>query len=451
MLRYVTGGLPALVLAVVAARADDAGRVNGRVVDANGRPVAGATVAATWLADVDQPLRPIAGTTTDDQGRFSLERPPTQSDQAVMAIARDGTSGGAAVVSEKSPRESLAIRLGPMAEVRGRFTCTEKGEPPVGTNLYLILKPGKNRLIAHRSRGSEFILKAPVGEYDLVGHGSFIDFEIANRAVAVKTGLNDLGAIDLKLKPLARLYGKPTPPWHVTDVRGLPHGKSTTLADFKGKWVVLDFWGYWCHPCVGISLPSWVQFAADHEADRDKFAILAFHDPQAESFADLDAKLAPLVRSSWGGKPLPFPILLDSTGATVERFGVERFPTALLIDPEGCLVRTDEADVETYLAGKLAPVPIERRIAHALERVIPLSTEGLTLAELADVLGGVTRLRIDLDEAELKAAGASRDVAVAPHTGSMSLRDWLDLALRPHNLAFVADADGLRIVRKAGS
>jgi thiol-disulfide isomerase/thioredoxin len=450
MLRQVAGGLPALVLAVVAARADDAGRVSGRVVDADGRPVAGADVAATWLADVDQPLRPIAGVKTDAQGRFSLERPAIPGDQAVMAIAPDGASGGAAVASEKGPGGPLAIRLGPMAEVRGRFTCSESGEPPVGTNLYLSLKPGKNRLIAHRSRGSEFALKAPVGEYDLVGHGSFADFEIANRAVAVRAGVNDLEAIDLKLKPLARLYGKPMPAWSITDARGLPQGKSTALADFKGKWVVLDFWGYWCHPCVGVSLPSWVQFAADHEADRDKFVVLAFHDPQAESFADLDAKLAPVVKSSWGGKPLPFPILLDSTGATVERLGVERFPTALLIDPEGRLVRTGD-DVETHLAGKLAPVPIERRIANALERVIPLSTEGLTLAGLIDVLGGVTRLKIDLDEAELKAVGVSRDAAVASHTGSMSLRDWLDRALGPHDLAFVAGADGLRIVRKAGS
>jgi thiol-disulfide isomerase/thioredoxin len=450
MLRHVAGGLSALVLAVVAARADDAGRVSGRVVDADGRPVAGAAVASTWLADVDQPLRPIVGAATDDQGRFSLPYPPNLGTPAVMAIARDGATGGAAVVDANTPGVPLTIRLGPMAEVRGRFTCSESGEPPVGTNLYLSLKPGKNRLIAHRSRGSEFALRAPVGEYDLVGHGSFADFEIANRAVAVRAGVNDLEAIDLKLKPLARLYGKPSPPWHVTDARGLPQGRSVSPADFKGKWVVLDFWGYWCHPCVGMSLPSWVQFAADHEADRDKFVVLTFHDPQAESFADLDAKLAPVIKSSWGGKPLPFPILLDSTGATVERLGVERFPTALLIDPEGRLVRTGD-DVETYLAGKLAPVPIGRRIANALERVIPLSTEGLTLAGLVDLLGGVTRLKIDLDEAELKAAGVSRDAAVASHTGSMSLRDWLDRELGPRNLTYVAGADGLRVVRKAGS
>ena len=53
----------------------------------------------------------------------------------------------------------------------------------------------------------------------------------------------------------------------------------------------------------------------------------------------------------WKGKDLPFPVLLDHTGDTIERWGIEAFPTIVLIDPEGTLV--GEA-TEDLLAKKLA-------------------------------------------------------------------------------------------------
>ena len=50
------------------------------------------------------------------------------------------------------------------------------------------------------------------------------------------------------------MAGKPAPEIDATD---LDTGKPVRLADFRGKVVVLDFWGYWCGPCTG-SMPHLV-------------------------------------------------------------------------------------------------------------------------------------------------------------------------------------------------
>jgi len=77
----------------------------------------------------------------------------------------------------------------------------------------------------------------------------------------------------------------------------------------------------------------------DEFKDRRKdFEILAFHDAQATSLEDLDAKVAQVKAEAWGGRDLPFPILLDTTGETLKTFDVDAFPTVVAIDPKGNIV-----------------------------------------------------------------------------------------------------------------
>ena len=145
---------------------------------------------------------------------------------------------------------------------------------------------------------------------------------------------------------------------HITDARGI--NKDVQPSDFKGKWVLVDFWGFGCAPCLRQGLPNLVKFSEEHSAERDRFEILAVcidPDGDLKSMAEVDRKLEPIIKHVWGGKGLPFPVLLDSTFQTWERYGLPGLGVVLLIDPQGNLVEGDEM----VLAEKLKEREIRKR------------------------------------------------------------------------------------------
>lgn len=99
------------------------------------------------------------------------------------------------------------------------------------------------------------------------------------------------------------------------------------------------------------SLPALRALAEKHPKYTERIALLAFHDDSVADFAELDPELTKLEKNVWKGKPLPFPILLDASGTTIATYGIDSFPTTLLIDPEGKLVgKVGEAELEELFA-----------------------------------------------------------------------------------------------------
>lgn len=87
----------------------------------------------------------------------------------------------------------------------------------------------------------------------------------------------------------------------------------------------------------------------EFEDRRDAFEIIAFHNSGRPTFEALDPDLASCKTKHWKGRDLPFPILLDSTGDTTRELGVRSYPTVLLINPEGKLVRGNESKLRLEL------------------------------------------------------------------------------------------------------
>ena len=84
-----------------------------------------------------------------------------------------------------------------------------------------------------------------------------------------------------------------------------------------------------------------MKFYDQYAQYRDHFAIVAFHDTRAKTFEELDEKLRSkgILEKRWGGRPLPFATLLDTTGQTLKGYQIRVFPTVVLIDPQGKVVQ----------------------------------------------------------------------------------------------------------------
>ena len=109
------------------------------------------------------------------------------------------------------------------------------------------------------------------------------------------------------------------------------------IKDFRGKWLLIYFWGLGCAPCLKTGLPAMMSFYEQHAADRDRFEIVAFcidDERDVTSMAELDRKLEPVVEHVWGGKKLPFPVVLDASFKTQDGFGISTLGP-VLVDPEG--------------------------------------------------------------------------------------------------------------------
>jgi thiol-disulfide isomerase/thioredoxin len=124
---------------------------------------------------------------------------------------------------------------------------------------------------------------------------------------------------------LARLQiqpGVPAPGFAVKSVAG----DSLNLLDFKGKFVFIDFWGSWCGPCIG-ELPNLKKLAKALPADQ--LQIIGLVEDDSTRFIDYLNK-----------NPLPYPNAL--AGKTVlDQYGINRFPTTFLIDPDGNILAMD--------------------------------------------------------------------------------------------------------------
>ncbi|MEO3416726.1 TlpA disulfide reductase family protein [Roseovarius sp. CAU 1744] len=113
------------------------------------------------------------------------------------------------------------------------------------------------------------------------------------------------------------------------------NGGDATLADFKGKTVLLNFWAVWCGPCK-IEMPFLSQLQSDLGGDSFEVVTLATsRNPppaMARFFEERGIDNLPLHR--------------DPQGAVAREMGVFGLPVTVILNPQGQEIGrlTGEAD-----------------------------------------------------------------------------------------------------------
>ena len=123
----------------------------------------------------------------------------------------------------------------------------------------------------------------------------------------------------------SRKYEKPAPGWELKDIEGKP----VKLADFKGKVVVMDFWGSWCPPCRA-ELPKFQALYDKYKAS-GKVVFLGMN---WERPGEPAARMK-LVTDFMANNKYTFPVVIDHDRVAVQSYELEGFPTVYMIDGAG--------------------------------------------------------------------------------------------------------------------
>lgn len=105
-----------------------------------------------------------------------------------------------------------------------------------------------------------------------------------------------------------------------------PDGQTRSLDDYRGQYLLINFWATWCGPCK-MEMPS-LEALYRRFGSQNLTVLGISNDPFG----------ARVVEPFMKAHNLSFPVLLDPKQEISKRFGVNSLPTTFLVDPEGHII-----------------------------------------------------------------------------------------------------------------
>ena len=149
----------------------------------------------------------------------------------------------------------------------------------------------------------------------------FIGFVSLTMAIALGGALSSLEAgnhVPVAKRGIVKA-GDEAPNFRLRDM----NGQFVTLADFRGKVVLLNFWATWCGPCR-VEMPAMEDLYRTYS--RKDFEILA---------VSTDAQGIAVTRPFQQENGLTFPILHDADYQVGLTYGARSLPMTFMVDRQG--------------------------------------------------------------------------------------------------------------------
>lgn len=344
---------------------------------------------------------------TDADGAFSFEFVRQGSGRPYFFTDASFERMGCLYIARKDPNESYTVRLEKPARIKGVIRSSKVPLSDVHVKLYYVV-PEKARwplLSADynlQSPGHEVTLDllCPAGcdlNLQIEPEGSALRKYQKDQEIApLKPGqVLDIGSIELHATSGFKAFGKPATELHMSEwVKGEP----VTLAELKGKVVLLDFWGLWCGPCRK-AMPKLAELHEKYALDG--LVIIAIHDASQSKASLLDEK-----QQSLDLADIPFRVAIDAApqesegtelqgkGQTISAYGVSSFPTLFLIDKDGQVqtAQANEEQLHLLLYGRPMSQPttvVGRLLAANRSLFVKIAVGGGLILLLGLVLGAL--------------------------------------------------------------